>query len=67
MVGSLRQRMDPNERVYVKTKQGPKGKWRWIAYEVKTGAFVCLGPVLGFATQREALDHAAKYLNTSME
>ena len=64
MVGQLRQMMDPNQQVRLKTAfSGRRNRWRYTAYDADTGAYALSGPVWGFPTLQEAIDHGHLYMN----
>ena len=64
MVEQLRQAMDPNRKVRLKTAfSDRRNRWRYVAYDAETGAYALSGPVWGFPTLQEAIEHGRRYLN----
>ena len=61
----LKRLRDPNQRVEVDYKQGPRGRWRWIAWRGRT--LVALSPVRGYDTKEAAKEAAESILNVEGE
>jgi len=66
MVNRLKQRLDPNARVRARYKLS-RGRWRYTVYDAGSGGFVLSGPIRGFATAEEAIEHAHRYLHVEGE
>lgn len=70
--------MDTDYRTWVGYKQGPKGRWRWVAYYLPPGEtepnnleeakrrklrVACVCPVRGYESEQEAIEAAEGLLN----
>ena len=61
----LKRIRDPNQRVTIETKQGRRGRWRWVARHC--GACVAVSSVRGYDTEQAARDAAESILNVEGE